>query len=428
MPLLALVTLLLALGYAVVAAVLVLTLRRPEPWAEPLAAAPREWPDVDVVVPARDEATTLPATLASLAAQDYPGRLRFLVVDDRSQDDTARLVQRAAASDQRFELVRVETPSRRLAPKVNAVSHGIAAGSAPWIVTTDADCLHPRGWLRALVAAGEPHVMVTGYVETARPGEARGLFRKVEALDWISLMLTNRALVRLGASVASAASNQAYRRSAFDALGGFGVAGRAPSGDEDLLTQRLGALPGAGVAYTDAEDARVLTASAGSWGGFLAQRRRWVSRYHHPQHYHPGFLAGIVLLGAHSVCLSVSTLAVPWWPESLPWLLGSWGLVLAVVLSGMHLGLSRLGRDDLRGWPVLAWALLHPLLIATAVIWSVVRPGSWHAGADDYRGRAWRAWVRRALRRARRRSLGRSRVGARRQRRPQRTEARNVRW
>jgi cellulose synthase/poly-beta-1,6-N-acetylglucosamine synthase-like glycosyltransferase len=417
MPLLGVSTLALALLYAAVALVLAVTLRRAR---RPPASMGADWPDVDVIVPARDEAEGLPATLASLAAQDYPGRLRVIVVDDRSRDDTALLVDAAAARDDRIRLVRVEAPSRRLAPKVNAVAHGVEAGSAPWIVTTDADCVHPRGWLRALLsAAGERDVLVTGHVETARHGEARGLFAKVEALDWVSLMLTNRALVLLGAAVVSTANNQAYRRAAFRAVGGFGAAGRAPSGDEDLLAQRLGALPGAGVAFADAPEARVLTASTRTWGGLLAQRRRWVSRYHHPQHYHRGFLAGIALLGAHSLCLSVATLTLPFWPAGLPWLLAAWGTVLAVVVSGMHVGLAGLGRDDLGGWPVWAWALLHPFLISAATLWSIVRPGSWRAGASAYRGRAWRAGLRRLWRRAR----SRLRLGARRQRRAPHTEA-----
>ena len=406
MPSLALATFLIALTYAGLVVALTLALLRP-----PLPRAARvrhDWPAIDVVVPARDEAEALPEALASLRAQDYPGRFLIWVVDDRSHDATAALVRQAAERDARVRLVQVKEPSRRLAPKVNAVAHGIAAGTAAWIVTTDADCVHPRGWLRALLrAAGERDVMVSGYVETARFGTARGLFARIEALDWSALMITNRALMRLGACVASSANNQAYRRAAFEAIGGFGVAGRAPSGDEDLLVQRFATLPSARMAFTDAPDARVLTASTGSWLGFLRQRRRWVSRYHHPQHYRPAFLAGIGLLGVHSVSLSLTTLSASVWPASLPWLVASWVVVLAAVIAGMRVGLGRLGRRDLMGWPLWVWALLHPFVITTAVLWSLVRPGSWRAGAERYRRRWWRAWWRVQWRRAwRRRSSG----------------------
>ncbi len=386
-----------ALAYAALAARLALALRRLD---APSIRASAPWPDVDVVLPARNEALTLPSALAALAAQDYPGRYHVWVVDDRSEDATAQVVRSVAQDDPRFTLLRVTTPSRRMAPKVHAVAHGIAAGRAAWIATTDADCVHPRGWLRTLIgAARASDVLVAGYVETARPGEARGLLGRIEAVDWASLMLTNRALVRLGLAVASSANNQAYRRDAFDRAGGFGVTGRAPSGDEDLLAQRLGALPGATVTFVDAPEARVLTAPTRSWGAFVHQRRRWVSRYHHPQHYQPRFLGGIVLLGVHSTLLALATLSAPWWGHGHVWLLAAWVAVLGVVVPGMRIGLARLGRRDLMGGALLAWALAHPFYIALVSVWSFLRPGSWRAGSAGYRRRWWRAWWWRTRRR-----------------------------
>lgn len=386
-----------ALAYAALAARLALALRRPEP---PPSAAPTRWPDVDVVLPARNEAARVSQALASLAAQDYPGRFRVWVVDDRSEDDTADVVRRFVRDDERFVLLHVAAASRRMAPKVHAVAHGIAAGSAAWIATTDADCVHPRGWLRTLIgAARASDVLVSGHVETARPGAARGLLGRVEAVDWASLMLTNRALVRLGLAFATSANNQAYRRDALARAGGFGVTGRAPSGDEDLLAQRLGALPGATVAFVDAPEARVLTEPTGSWRAFVHQRRRWVSRYHHPQHYQPRFLAGIVLLGVHSTTLALATLSAPWWGAGHGWLLAAWAVVLGVVVPGMRVGLARLGRRDLMGAALLAWALLHPFFIALVSVWSFLRPGSWRSGTAGYRRRWWRAWWWRARRR-----------------------------
>lgn len=46
-----------------------------------------DWPEVAVVVPTRDRPDLLRRTLRSIAAQDYPGRIRTLVVYDRSEPD-----------------------------------------------------------------------------------------------------------------------------------------------------------------------------------------------------------------------------------------------------------------------------------------------------------------------------------------------------
>ena len=53
------------------------------------AATPRDYPDVDIIVPARDEAETIQAAIGSLLAQEYGGNFRVILVDDNSSDDTA---------------------------------------------------------------------------------------------------------------------------------------------------------------------------------------------------------------------------------------------------------------------------------------------------------------------------------------------------
>ena len=66
---------------------------------------PPSWPPVAVLVPARNEAETLPRTLPALLAQDYPGPWRVVLVDDRSGDGTAAAALRAGAGDGRLEVL-----------------------------------------------------------------------------------------------------------------------------------------------------------------------------------------------------------------------------------------------------------------------------------------------------------------------------------
>ena len=56
--------------------------------ARPVAAPP-----VAVVVPARDEAPLIGQSLRSLLAQEYPGPLRVIVVDDGSSDGTGTIAR-----------------------------------------------------------------------------------------------------------------------------------------------------------------------------------------------------------------------------------------------------------------------------------------------------------------------------------------------
>lgn len=368
----------------------------------PPGRGPRGAPSVSVVIPAHDEERNLAANLASLADQRYAGPLEFVIVDDRSTDGTRAIVERFAARDPRFRLAVVREPSRRLSPKVNAVERGIQVSRGEIVLASDADCRYPPGWVDAMVSYFAPDVaMVVGYVETSRKGAARSWLRRFESADWFTLMLTSRSLSRFGWKFASSANNLAYRRSAFDAVGGFGTAGRAPSGDEDLLTQAMRRLPHMRVVFADAPAARVLTEPAPSARTLLRQRRRWVSRYHHVMHYHPAFLLGIAVLGAQSVALSVSVLLAPFVPGLAPWVVGLWGAKAAIEFLGMGIGTAQLDRRDLWGRTTLFWSALHPFFIAASVIGSFLKPSAWHAGAASYRRRFLRRRVREWRRRLR---------------------------
>src|SRR5258708_33793209 len=69
--------------------------------------APAEWPRVTAVVPARNEAASIEAVIRAFAAQDYAGGFSVIVVDDHSDDGTARLAFRAATDTNAASRVRV---------------------------------------------------------------------------------------------------------------------------------------------------------------------------------------------------------------------------------------------------------------------------------------------------------------------------------
>jgi len=117
-----------------------------------------DWPDVVAVIPARNEADVLPRSLASLAAQDYPGAFSIVLVDDQSTDGTADVARRIAASAGRdIRVVEGEALPTNWAGKVWAMHQGIAAASAGespprYFLLTDADIGYEPGVIMSLVA------------------------------------------------------------------------------------------------------------------------------------------------------------------------------------------------------------------------------------------------------------------------------------
>jgi hopene-associated glycosyltransferase HpnB len=131
------------------------------------------WPAVAAVVPARNEAGSLPVTLPALLAQDYPGAFRVFVVDDNSDDETgaiaAELGEKAArAGGAPLTVVKGQPRPDGWAGKVWAMAQGFAAATAPvaevlsaeaglpeYVLFTDADISWAVTALRDLAAAAE---------------------------------------------------------------------------------------------------------------------------------------------------------------------------------------------------------------------------------------------------------------------------------
>ena len=89
--------------------------------------------DLAVIVPARNEARTLPVLLADLAAQ-RPAPAEVVVVDDGSDDGTGAVARTAG-----FRVVRISGPPPGWAGKPWACWTGVEATSAPLLVFLDAD-------------------------------------------------------------------------------------------------------------------------------------------------------------------------------------------------------------------------------------------------------------------------------------------------
>ena len=130
--------------------------------------APGAWPPVAAVVPARNEAESLPVTLPALLAQDYPGGFRVFLVDDNSDDGTGAIAAELgekAARDGGAPLTVVNGQPRPdgWAGKVWAMAQGFAAASTStntgtrpeYVLFTDADISWAPHALRELVRSAE---------------------------------------------------------------------------------------------------------------------------------------------------------------------------------------------------------------------------------------------------------------------------------
>jgi glycosyltransferase involved in cell wall biosynthesis len=184
-------------------------------------------PAVSVIVPARDSAATLGATLGALGRQEGVGEFEVIVVDNGSLDDTAAMAERAGA--------RVVRRARGDGPgAARNAGAGVAEGRV--LAFTDADCAPAPGWLAAGIAALDAASVVQGAVEPD-PRAELGPFDRTVAVTRPSGLFETASLF--------------VDHALFDRLGGFGEglegAGEAPFGEDALFgwaARRAGATVG----------------------------------------------------------------------------------------------------------------------------------------------------------------------------------------
>ncbi len=197
--------------------------------ARPEGVLPATAPSVVAVVPARNEAETVGRSVASLAAQRYPGAFQMVVVDDASADGTAEAA-RAAAWPAVLTVIHGRPLPSGWSGKLWAVDQGVreaARFSPDYLLLTDADIEHPPDNLAKLVARAESgSIEVVSYMATLR---CRTLAERalVPAFVFFFFMLYPPAWVAdpRRATAGAAGGCMLVKRAALERMGGIEAIG-----------------------------------------------------------------------------------------------------------------------------------------------------------------------------------------------------------
>ena len=100
-------------------------------------------PKISVVVAFYNGERTLERCLQALVQQDFPD-YEIILVDNGSSDESAAIVRRYLAANQKLSLV--NEPRRGVS---FARNKGISVATGEWVVFTDADCVVAKDWLSA---------------------------------------------------------------------------------------------------------------------------------------------------------------------------------------------------------------------------------------------------------------------------------------
>jgi chlorobactene glucosyltransferase len=111
-----------------------------------------DFPFISVIVPVRNEEGKIKRCLESLLGQNYP-RFELIIVDDRSTDDSARIIDQVAGGHPLAKILSCRESRPGWLGKCNALDYGSKQATGSWLAFIDADTYHHPNSLRDAISS-----------------------------------------------------------------------------------------------------------------------------------------------------------------------------------------------------------------------------------------------------------------------------------
>lgn len=236
-----------------------------------------------VIIPFRNEAVNLPSLLKSISELDYPSdKYEIILINDSSNDNSVSIIEAFIKNNPETKTILIENKRNSSSPKKDAIEIAIDSCSFNWVVTTDADCILPKLWLRSfdlMIEEKSPKMIVApvSYIPQS------GFLHKFQLLDFLSLQgITIGSLgmkdKKTGHPFLCNGANLCYNKESFKEVNGFKGNHHIPSGDDVFLLEKMYQNFPNRVEFLKSKEAIVLTAAKDSFKELIQQRVRWAAK------------------------------------------------------------------------------------------------------------------------------------------------------
>ena len=224
-------------------------------------------PFVTILVPAYNEEDTIKRTLDSCLNLDYPSdKLEIIVVNDGSEDSTAKIVKTIIGEHERGKLVRLINQDN--SGKAVSLNKGLRLSKGEFFVCLDADSVIESGALKHLLPEFDnPKVAIAlPLLKAARP---LTLLQRLQYTEYLVNIFYKKIMGYLDCIHVAPGPFSVYRKDILLKVGSF---------DEGSITEDLEIavrLQKRGYKIVQNMEAVVYTNTPSSFREFYAQRNRW---------------------------------------------------------------------------------------------------------------------------------------------------------
>ncbi len=224
---------------------------------------------LSVIVALKNESENITRLVDSLYSQNLSGKsFEVIFIDDHSTDNSYQQIEGCIQEKSNFKVARL---AKNKAGKKEAIAYGIKLSCGNYIVTTDADCWHSKGWLSEIYHHFKTKStdLLIGYV--AMTGNV--FFEQLQVLEFSSLTASSAGAAGCRSPIMCNGANLAYKKSLYN-LSLKDLEFNIASGD-DIFLLHAAKKYGKQISFLKGSNVPVITKAEKGLFRFFRQRIRW---------------------------------------------------------------------------------------------------------------------------------------------------------
>lgn len=231
-------------------------------------------PFVSVVIPARNEEQNIRNAVLSVNRSSYPKeKFEIIVVNDRSEDKTAEILEELTKTIENLKIVNVveKQDNENLKGKARALQYGIENAKGQLILMTDADCEVNKNWIKKIVECFRNERI--GIIPAFTLIKVRNIFDKIQAVEWVYMHTMAMGGIGMNKPLGCYGNNLSIRKDVFVHLGGYRKIKFSVTEDLALLKAVFDAKYD--ILYLLDGEATVETLPCKTFKEYILQHQRW---------------------------------------------------------------------------------------------------------------------------------------------------------
>lgn len=179
-----------------------------------------QYPNISILIAARNEESNIIDCLKSLELLDYSkDNIEILIGNDQSTDETEQLITDFIQGKAYFKIINIPNQMGKAKAKANVLAHLFEQSSYEIIFVTDADIQVNANWVKSIVPYfNNPKI---GIVSGTTIVNGKGFFANMQSIDWLYFSGLLIAFDNLGLKSTAVGNNMAVSKKAYLATGGY---------------------------------------------------------------------------------------------------------------------------------------------------------------------------------------------------------------